>query len=222
MEFFLSLSYKEWIKMRLFVAIVLALSLALLVYIYTDLAHQERMEGASLLVYKFITGYHVLNTFIKLPLIASLTLALSQFLPEMFNKRLKLTLHLPAHEYDIIGSMLMFGVLIYAAIMLLTYVALSITLSSFLPTEYVYIELMAFLLWAVAGLTVYGFTSAVCIEPTLHNKINIALIGISATVLSFWAEYVRATYLFPMTVVLAASGLLMSVYATSRFKRGIM
>ncbi|MBP5419019.1 MAG: hypothetical protein J6Y72_04340 [Bacteroidales bacterium] len=222
MKFFLSLSYKEWIKVRLYVAIAFAIALALLIYLYSDVALQVRMEGYPTLIYKYLIGSHILTAFDMLPIVAGIAVALSQFLPEMLNKRLKLTLHLPAPELNIISSMLLFGIAVYTVIMIFTYVGISVILSNFLPREYVHLELMTFVHWAIVGLTAYGFSTAVCIEPTMQYKISIALIGFATVVVSMWTEYIHATYIFPMVVVLAIASLLMSVYTTSRFKRGIM
>ena len=208
--------------MRLSVYLSVALTVAMIIYVYFDMALLSRNEGLPQLVSRSLIGFHFIDLLSNLPVIVALALSISQFLPELTNKRLKLTLHLPADEIEIISSMLIFGVSIYLIIILLAIGLLYMTLTTFLPFECALAELNGFFVWAFAGLATYGFVTAVCIEPTLHHRIGFAIIGITAVSISYWSNFAEAAYLLKTSVALAIFSLVMAIYSTMRFKRGVM
>ena len=99
MTLFSALSYKEWMKTRQILGIFLLIFAVAVVYSIIDIRHDIRIDGADNVWYRyFFQGASVAPLFRWAPALAGLAVALSQFVPEMTNKRLKLTLHLPSGE----------------------------------------------------------------------------------------------------------------------------
>ena len=94
MTLFSALSYKEWMKTRQILGIFLLIFAVAVVYSIIDIRHDIRIDGADNVWYRyFFQGASVAPLFRWAPALAGLAVALSQFVPEMTNKRLKLTLH---------------------------------------------------------------------------------------------------------------------------------
>lgn len=90
----------------------LALSIVL-VYTFIELTYAIRLDSAVNVWYAYLyQGVSVAPLFAWLPLVAGLGIALTQFVPEITHKRLKLTLHLPADENCILSNMLLYGLCI--------------------------------------------------------------------------------------------------------------
>ena len=110
MNLFKALSYKEWVKTRKFVFVVLLLLAAVTVYAYIDVTYSIRVNEAVNVWYGFIfQGMSVSGLMMYLMPLSGIAMAIVQFVPEMTNKRLKLTLHLPASETRLVSAMLLFG-----------------------------------------------------------------------------------------------------------------
>lgn len=94
---FSAIFYKEWIKTRRTVGLILLLLVALLVYALVQMEQTLRVNGAvqawsAVLLKDMSLVPEVTKWF---PLLTGLLLGVAQFIPEMTDKRLKLTLHLP-------------------------------------------------------------------------------------------------------------------------------
>ena len=108
MNLFKALSYKEWMKTRKFILVAFTLSAAVAVYSYIDITYAIRIEEAVNIWYGFIfQGASVSSLMMYLIPLSGISMAIVQFVPEMTNKRLKLTLHLPAGETRLISAMLL-------------------------------------------------------------------------------------------------------------------
>ena len=90
------LIYKEWLKTRWYATIALLLSLGTVIYIFISIRSDLNLLGApqyfsSLILEKSI----FFGKFKYIPIITALLIGLSQFVPEVTDKRIKLSLHLP-------------------------------------------------------------------------------------------------------------------------------
>lgn len=223
MNLFYALGYKEWIKTRHLLGVLVLLFTAVLVYTFIELTYAIRLEGIVNVWYTYLyQGVTVAPWFAWLPLIAGLSMALMQFVPEMTHKRLKLTLHLPASEGHIMRCMLLYG----ASVLLLLFVVFETMLagigSLYLPTEVLGQLGWQLLPWSLAGLAVYGFTSWVCIEPQWKQRIWNALTGAAGLSMLYVSQYpgIYAHFLTG-SLVIAILALLFPLYSCARFKNGI-
>lgn len=123
---FSAIFYKEWIKTRRTVGLILLLLVALLVYALVQMGQTLRVNGAvqawsAVLLKDMSLVPEVTKWF---PLLTGLLLGVAQFIPEMTDKRLKLTLHLPLRESKIVFVTLLYGIAVLSAAFLPMYVAL--------------------------------------------------------------------------------------------------
>ena len=91
--------YKEWIKTRRYFPIALTVSVIFIIYALLGVQRVINFRGVAHL-WEILLSRDVvfIETLTYIPLLAGLLLAIVQFVPEMQQKRLKLTLHLPYPE----------------------------------------------------------------------------------------------------------------------------
>ena len=121
------LIYKEWLKTRWYATIALLLSLGTVIYIFISIRSDLNLLGApqyfsSLILEKSI----FFGKFKYIPIITALLIGLSQFVPEVTDKRIKLSLHLPMENTTVIYSMVLFGFAIITAIQLISVLLLTL------------------------------------------------------------------------------------------------
>lgn len=106
-----------------------------------------------------------------IPLICGVILALVQFVPEMFHKCLKLTLHLPVSHFKAVNQMLLFGVVAILICTLLNLLLLVGYMSQVLACELWSRILFTVLPWYLAGLAGYLLTSWTVLEPAWRRRL---------------------------------------------------
>ena len=223
MTLFCALSYKEWMKTRRILGVCVLVFAAVLLYSFIEVRHDMRLESAENVWYSFIfQGMSVAPLFMWIPPLAGLSVAVSQFVPEMTNKRLKLTLHLPAGETHIMLDMLLYGVASLAILFVVFEVLLIGLMRIYLPWEIVSSMLIQHLPWLAAGIAAYGFASWICIEPQWKQRILNALIAISGLSILFITtlpeSYIRFGWGMILIVIVSVFAPLLSC---ARFKNGI-
>ncbi len=127
-----SIFYKETIKCRRIVATLALVSVTFVVYTFLNNAYELRNTGA-VGVFSSVSEQSgsVIPNFIKWFLVLiPICISAMQYVCEVLNKRLKLTLHLPCSETNIISAMQLFGlsssVLVYAIIIVPIYLGMLI------------------------------------------------------------------------------------------------
>lgn len=217
-----SLYYKEWLKSRWILLIILLVFTGVVLYSFVNISQNLRVGGVNsvwdMIVQKgvFYFGY------IKyLPLMAGILLAITQYAPEMTNKRLKLTLHLPLAESKIMLSMLSFGIINLAIIFLLVYSVIYFGTLSYFPAEIAYWNAIITLPWLLGGLTTYLLTAWICIEPVWKQRILNSIIAI-LIIAVFYFEATPGAYTPSMIYLIGITVLstVFSFYSLARFKDG--
>lgn len=218
-----ALSYKEWMKTRKLVGGWILLLAAVSVYAYIDLTYTIRMNEAVNVWFGILfqgTSVSVLLMYL-LPL-AGISLAIVQFVPEMTQKRFKLTLHLPASESRLVSSMLLFGYGVLGVLYLCCLVFLSLLVSRVLPFEGVSMMLSQVLPWTAAGLAGYGFTAWICIEPSWKQRAMNMLMAAGLLSVCFVSVYPEAYAGFGWGMAgLVAASFVFPFYSCIRFKQGV-
>lgn len=218
-----ALSYKEWMKTRKLVGGWILLLAAVSVYAYIDLTYTIRMNEAVNVWFGILfqgTSESALLMYL-LPL-AGISLAIVQFVPEMTQKRFKLTLHLPASESRLVSSMLLFGYGVLGVLYLCCLVFLSLLVSRVLSLEGVSMMLSQVLPWTAAGLAGYGFTAWICIEPCWKQRAMNMLMAAGLLSVCFVSVYPEAYAGFGWGMaVLVAASFVFPFYSCIRFKQGV-
>lgn len=171
-----SLLYKEWIKTRRVIALMGIIFAALFFYTLINTGHQIRVEGAvQTWLMVILKDMSILPGFAQwLPVLAGLLLGISQCMPEMRDKRLKLTLHLPLAETKIIATLLLFGVGILLSLFVSSYLILSLAFSFYYPAEIIEAMTWRSLPHFLAGIFSYVFVSWICLEPVWRYRTGYA------------------------------------------------
>jgi hypothetical protein len=216
------LFFKEWIKSRWALLIILVVFAGVMVYSFISISTALRLMGAGQVWEGIVQKGFTYFDYVKfLPLLAGVLLAVVQYAPEVINKRFKLTLHLPLPEYKIMLTMLLFGVLGLAVIFLATYFAIAIGLSGYFPTEIVQWNLDAVRPWLWGGIAAYLLSAWACLEPVWRQRVFDALIACGLLALFYFGAIPGAYAPFlPILVVLIALSVSFSFYSLIRFKDG--
>lgn len=215
--------YKEWIKVRYFFLVSTLVFGGFTGYTLLRINRVIQFKGVGHLweiLLQRDTVFIELQTY--LPLITGLLFALIQFVPEMQQKRLKLTLHLPYAHHRMIMVMLMSGVSLLLLSYALNFGATALYLSSNLAVELTSRILLTSLPWYLAGVAAYFLVSWICLEPSWKRRIVNLLIS-AAFLRVFFLSPTPQAYdgflwsMFIYTLFLAGFSLL----SVDRFKRGV-
>lgn len=218
-----ALLFKEWIKTRRVVTLIGIIFVALIIYTLINTGQQFRIGGAvQIWSTVILKDMPILPGFAQwIPLLAGLLLGVSQFAPEMHDKRLKLTLHLPMLETKIMSVLLFFGIGILLFIFLLSYLVLSFSFSFYYPSEIIKAMIWANLPYLLAGVFGYLFAAWISLEPVWRQRIGYTLAAIGF--LSFlFIRSVSGAYMpfMPYLVVLMVLFFFFPFYSMYRFKDG--
>lgn len=128
--------YKEWIKTRRYFPIALTVSVIFIIYALLGVQRVINFRGVAHL-WEILLSRDVvfIETLTYIPLLAGLLLAIVQFVPEMQQKRLKLTLHLPYPQNRMLMLMLIAGLSELIVIYLIDYLILYVYLQNILAPE---------------------------------------------------------------------------------------
>lgn len=214
--------YKEWVKTRWF---FLAFALIFACYtIYMLLRFGQIMEfkGADHFTAILLTRETVfIETLEYIPLVAGILLAVVQFVPEMTQKRIKLTLHLPYPQKKMILMMYAAGLAELLPIFLLQGIAIGVYLGAYIPCELVDRILLTSLPWYAAGIVAYTWGYAVCLEPTWKMRAVLMLMAAGLLRVFFLSDTPQAYDCFlPALTVFGLGGLLVVFRSMVRFKEG--
>lgn len=217
-----SLYYKEWLKSRWLLLIILLSFVGVVLYSFVSISQELRVGGANqvwdLIVQKGVTYFGYVK---YLPLVAGILLAISQYVPEMSNKRLKLTLHLPLAESKIMLTMLSYGVVNLFVIFAVIFVGIYLGARLYFPTEIAYWNMIVTLPWFIGGIVAYLLTAWICLEPVWKQRIYNSLISILVVALYYFDAMPEAycpslAYL----LIIAVLSISFSFYSLIRFKDG--
>ena len=214
--------YKEWLKLRLFWCLALAVHAGLIAYLLLALRSTLLASGV-VETWATMIGRDVLmvNQLMYLPLLTGVCIALCQWLPEMQIKRIRLTLHLPIDYTVSIGIMLLSSLTGLCLLFAMDAAALALVEQTWLPRELVWRTFLTCLPWYIGGLLGYSVCSWCLLEPQWKIRCLDILIGAPLVALCFLtaqpACYVRMWPWLLLALVLTAC---LPFYSVYRFKLG--
>ncbi|MDR2805467.1 MAG: hypothetical protein LBB85_07475 [Dysgonamonadaceae bacterium] len=218
-----SLLYKEWIKTRSAVLIIAAVFLGAGIYSFLKLNEGIRLSGIVMVWENTVQKDPLFFPYFEyLPLLAGILLAITQYIPELQFKRLKLTLHLPLKESNILLTMLLYGIGILVLLTLITVPLLLWGLGRQFPAEMVCAGFQQLLPWFLACPVAYLITAWVCLEPQWKQRILNVLPGILFLSLFLLRTRSGAYQPFdPYLIVALIASFFFPFYSTTRFKEGV-
>ena len=114
-RYFLHLFYKEWLKTRWAFLGTLLLGTATILYIFIAVENKITLTGAKTILLRILYDeppviYYA--SFLYIPLLTALAIGIAQYVPEVIQKRIRLTLHLPVKNNILISGMAGFGLIL--------------------------------------------------------------------------------------------------------------
>lgn len=217
-----SIFMKEWLKTRMAVVLVFVASLGLCAYLLID-AHRLIAINGVMPVWDTLLGRDtlLLELLEFVPLIAGILLGCTQMLPEMLQKRIKLTLHLPIENWKAIGIMVLYGVIIMLGLLVLNIGLCYAVLQIWLPAEMLRHIFLTVLVWYVAGIQAYLFTVWIVLEPTWRMRIPEMLFS-GVCLRMFYVSIMPETYnaFLPILAVFTILFAGVPMLSIARFKEG--
>jgi hypothetical protein len=216
-----ALFYKELIKTGKILLLLFILLIAIAVYFIISVNQIFRIEGGvqvwSSMIIKDLTILPLIVQYF--PLLAGVMLAVVQFMPEMTDKRLKLTLHLPLPEAKIVSTMLFFGLLMLSVLFLALYIVLITFLIPFFTKEILLATTWLFIPCMLGGFSAYILAAWICFEPAWKQRAFNA--GISVGMVSlFFMQAKSGAYISFITILLFVTlwVYLFPFHSVARFK----
>lgn len=217
-----ALIFKEWVKTRMVFFICLALTVCVTLYAVLMMNRLIELKGVEHLWLIMLLKD---NSFIEVtkyvPMLVGLAVGVAQMVPEMSQKRLKLTLHLPYPQNRLVGLMILTGMCELLIIYLVQMCIIAVYDFTILPVELVGRVTLTSLPWFFAGFTAYLFTSAICLEGTVRRRVVLALLG-AAVLTIFFVQPAPEAYnnMIPLMIVAVAAFVILSYGSVARFKEG--
>lgn len=217
-----SLAYKEWLKLRWVALAAFSLETIWLIYIFSNLRAAVEFNSAFDIWNVVVSKNYMFFGPIKyIPLFIGLLIGVFQYLPEIIDMKLKLTLHLPLKENSVFIFLNMFGTLILLGLFLPVILILIVGSNLVFPTEITSATILTIIPWFLASFISYYFVAAIMIEPLWVRRIIISIVAfILVNPLLLGTGYgAYQLILLPLfTIVLAFTGL--HILSGLRFKRG--
>ncbi|MCT4616166.1 MAG: hypothetical protein N4A49_15010 [Marinifilaceae bacterium] len=220
---FKALYYKEFIKSKKLIFVINILSVILLCYVFLKLNRAFRVAGADHVWGVIISkNQFVFRDLLYFPLLSGIALGISQFVPELINKKLKLSLHLPVNEHKTIFYILSFGQLVLF-ISFLIQILCVICFSYFMfPKEIVISTLITLIPVYISGLLVHSFIGWICVEPSWRNRLINLIISIFLINVYYQTNLPSAyVYRLDLLLIIYMIGLTYIFISAKRFKIGI-
>ncbi len=179
--------YKERIKIRRFYPLATAVLAGFTAYALLRIGRMYAFNGAASVWLAVLDRGDVLVDPLKyLPALVGAGLGLAQFLPEITQKRLKLTLHLPDSRRAMMLGMLGYDLVLLTMLFAVQLLAIGLYLRHLMAPELVHAVVSTTLPWYAAGFAGYLFAAWICIEPTWRQRLFDALIAAGVMRLLFF------------------------------------
>ncbi|MCF8380709.1 MAG: hypothetical protein K9H49_14140 [Bacteroidales bacterium] len=219
-----SVFYKEWIKTKWFLILLSLIGLLAVGNIFLKVQHNITFNGANKYWYLILFQNQLYFKSLKfVPLLIGLTIALIQYIPEIMDKRIKLTFHLPINEDKILLIMLGYGTFGLVVSFGLIFSFFSIMSSHYFGKEIVDAAIISVLPWFLAGLAAY-FLAALVILEAIWKYRALYFIAAASFLLLFFEGGIAGSY-SPVNFKLIILTLLISIsliFSAYRFRKGEM
>ncbi len=215
--------FKEWLKIRWVFIGMLLINFLVIINTYFNVSNVLKVYSANVYLVKLIT-YEILffDDLMYIPLLTGILISVFQFFPEINQKRLKLTFHLPVQESKMLFQMTSIGFISLLLIFLFDTFLLSLVSLNFFPDEVFKSMIITLLPWFFTGFCGYFLITMVFIEPNWTKRVVVTLIGIGLISLFYsgsgYAKFEQSWWMFMAISSLFGVIIYVSAY---NFKRGI-
>lgn len=212
---------KEWIKTRWFVIGICLASILLHAYMFIKLGRSMRLAGMVHLWDVIINRDQFIFREIRyLPILSGIVLGVAQFVPEIYQKRLKLALHLPLKSLRIISWNISYGLICLMTVFVFSCIVLLSYMSIYFSSEFIISAFYTILPWYLAGLSTYFLVAWICLEPRWDRRIISTLISLPLINMYMLGKLPAAYYSSVYIIVLTLLSIVLVYQSVVRFKDG--
>lgn len=218
-----SLFFKEWLKTRMAVVLAGVATMGLCAYLLITIGRVMESHGMMAVWDTLLNRDSLLIEPLRfVPIVVGVLLGVAQILPEMTQKRIKLTLHLPIENWKSIGIMVLYGAVVMAGLAVLNLGVCFGVMSVWLPAEILKHIFLTAVVWYLAGLLAYFFTVWVVLEPTWKLRIPEMLFA-AACLRGFYMSTMPEAYnaFLPIMAVFTVLCSALPLLSIDRFKKGL-
>lgn len=218
-----ALIYKEWLKIRWVFLISAGVFLIFLIRIALGLSYNMRLSEPTSVWYDIIFRHvQFYDPLLYLPILSGLLIGIAQFLPEISENRLKLTLHLPLKPNRVLLFMNLIGISSLLTIFMTSFIGLALITLYFFPQEILHTAIWTSLPWFVAGLVCYLAVTMIFVETRWIKRFLLVIITIGFMdmflIRTYYSAYSQSIgYFFLISLTLSISILL----SGHRFRKGV-
>lgn len=158
--------FKEFLKTRLGMGLLLAGNLAFMAWIWLDIRRLFLRDHPEIVWYRVMDlGQLPYTPLAFLPLLGGIIFCCFQFLPEMRDERFRISLHLPCAMPALILSHLLYGLTFLSLLFALDALVLALICRAAFPPETTHQALLTSAPWFLAGLYAYLCMAHCLLEP---------------------------------------------------------
>lgn len=219
-----ALLFKEWLKTCRVFWTAMVISVLMSCYAVMEMRPLVESRGIVALWLTMLQKDVSYVSVVKyIPLMVGLAVGVAQMAPELSQKRLKLTLHLPVPTVRLIAVMLGVGIIQLMAIYLVQTAIIAVYDAGILPAELVWRVLRTMLPWYLGGIIAYLFVSAICLEGTWIMRVILALLGVAILLVMYLRPDSMAAYdsMFFTIVIFIFIITMLTFGSVARFKEGL-
>lgn len=219
-----SIVYKEWLKIRKVSILSFAVGVLFVIGIYLTVRHDLIISDAESFWNSIVNRRYIFFTvFEYVPLIMGLAITVAQFVPEVIDKRIKLTLHLPLNEETVVLRMVGFGLAVTLGIFAVLFMMFYGAGLYYFPSEIVRMAGLTIAPWFLAGVAAYLLGAFVILEPVWKYRILYILFSASFLHLFFKSSLAGAYGpVLPLLVILVGMCSISTLFSIYRFRKGEM
>jgi len=177
-----SIFFKEFYKIRWFMLMILLVNLAVSIYVMITTRRLFILDHPEIVWYRVLALEQInYDDFKYLPMFTGIIVAVIQYLPEMWQQRLRLSLHLPMSSWKLVFIHVLIGLSAFSLTLLPDAAILTWITGKFFPYQALFTVWMTALPWFMAGGVAYLGCTLVLLEPNLKLKAFNMIILAAAT-----------------------------------------
>ncbi len=198
-----SVFYKETVKTKSIALVLFLFNMAFMTWIFLAIRRLFTLDHSEVVWYRVMNlGQIPYQDLAYVPLMTALIFCVFQFLQEMRDARIRISLHLPCNSSNIVLFHALYGLFFLSVIFIIDAIALYCISSHYFPMEFSISALNTSFTWFVAGLYAYLGGAFVLLEPQVKRKF-LAFI-ITFIICLELHLYKDASYYFPLIFLYVA------------------
>ncbi|MBQ7608501.1 MAG: hypothetical protein IJU76_11120 [Desulfovibrionaceae bacterium] len=215
LDMFFAIFFKEYIKTRLGMLLLICAGACAVCWIGLGVNRLFLLDHPEIVWYRTMDLHQIPYVAYRfVPLLSAIAFCFFQFLPEMRDERMRLSLHLPCPLFFLMLAHFCYGLAYLALLFCAELGALLLILSLLYPTEAVSTAFWTMLPWCLAGIYAYLCFAWLLLEPKKKTKLLALLLfaAVSLPLLMDWTPggYTKAILPFLVGIFLLVSGLFLS------------